>query len=274
MALGRTYGFHLATLAFLGLHLTLHKGFAVSFARAGVKGLILVARDVKNLSDTVSKVRSINSSIKVLPISANVADGDAVASLYTQCKAWFGHADILVNNAGINKFYGSLPADVNPGDWWSNIDVNGKGTFLMMHGLLNSLPSPETPVTIINVASGAAWSAPLPLSSAYSISKLVVLQEAAYFAASYKNVTAFALHPGLVRTGMTHSSMAHMDSQSPELAGGLGVWLSHPHAKFLNGRVIVSTWDVDELIARKEEILRGKDLTIGLLGMFGPEQFN
>ncbi|RWA05066.1 hypothetical protein EKO27_g10038 [Xylaria grammica] len=51
------------------------------------------------------------------------------------------------------------------------------------------------------------------------------------------------------------------------------VWLSHPHARFLSGRVIASQWDVDDLVARKAEILGGSDLTIDLLGKFGPGQF-
>ncbi|KAK9238487.1 hypothetical protein V1525DRAFT_111220 [Lipomyces kononenkoae] len=261
----------------LFLHLTplsnAHQGFVVSFARARVKGLVLVARDADKLNETVSKVTSINPAIEVLPVAANIADEDGVATVFAQCGAKFGHADILVNNAGIINANGALPGDVKPADWWRNFEVNGKGTFLMMHALVNSLPTPETPVTIINITSGAAWSSPLPLLSGYAISKLVALQETAYFAACYKNVTAFAVHPGLVRTNMTHNTMMHMDAQSPELVGGLAVWLSHPHALFLNGRVVVNTWDVDELVARKEEILRGKNLTIGLFGTFGPEQF-
>ncbi|KAK9367590.1 hypothetical protein V1509DRAFT_626419 [Lipomyces kononenkoae] len=248
-------------------------GFAVSFAQAGVKGLVLVARDADKLNETVSKVHATNPAVEVLPVVADVADENAVALVYAQCEAKFGHADILINNAGIVKANGALPGDVKPADWWRNIEVNGKGTFLMMHALVNSLPTLDTPVTIINITSGAAWHSPVPMLSGYAISKLVALQEAAYFAACYKNITAFAVHPGLVRTDMTHDSMMHMDSQPPELVGGLAVWLSHPHALFLNGRVVANTWDVDELMARKEEILSGKKLTIGLFGTFGPEQF-
>ncbi|KAK9323707.1 hypothetical protein V1517DRAFT_359596 [Lipomyces orientalis] len=248
-------------------------GFAMSFARSGVKGLVLVARDAVQLQKTVSKVHAINPAIEVLAVPANVADEKDVAKVYAACKEKFVHADILVNNAGINRFFRAAPGQVKPEDWWMEFEVNGKGSFLMMHGLVNSLPTPDTPVTVINVISGAAWSPAMPFGSSYSISKLVVLQEAAYFSASYKNMKAFAVHPGLVRTDMTHNAMLHMDSQPPELVGGLGVWLSHPHAGFLNGRVVANTWDVDELVARNEEILGGKQLTIGLIGTFGPEQF-
>lgn len=193
--------------------------------------------------------------------------------MFTACKKKFGYADILVNNAGINKVSGSTPGHVHPQDWWMDFEVNVKGTFLMTHSLINSLPTPDTPVTVINITSGAAWAPATPNRSSYSISKLAVLQQAAFFAAAHRNVTAFAVHPGLVRTDMTHNQMFHMDSQPPELVGGLGVWLSDPHAHFLNGRVLANIWDVDELVARKEEILSGKQLTIRLFGTFGPEQF-
>lgn len=37
------------------------------------------------------------------------------------------------------------------------------------------------------------------------------------------------------------------------------VWLSTPDAQFLNGRFVFANWDLEQLVARKEEIL-GSDL--------------
>jgi hypothetical protein len=44
------------------------------------------------------------------------------------------------------------------------------------------------------------------------------------------------------------------------------VWAASPEAKFLNGKLVWANWDVDELVARKEEISSGSALTIGLNG--------
>jgi hypothetical protein len=61
--------------------------------------------------------------------------------------------------------------------------------------------------------------------------------------------------------------------QSPELVGGLAVWLSHPHASFLGGRTVGSLWDVDGLVARKDEIVSKDLLKLDLLGNFDGAQF-
>jgi hypothetical protein len=52
-----------------------------------------------------------------------------------------------------------------------------------------------------------------------------------------------------------------------ELPGNFMVWLSSPEGAFLKGRLVWSNWDVDELMAKKEEITSNPSLlTLGLLG--------
>lgn len=41
----------------------------------------------------------------------------------------------------------------------------------------------------------------------------------------------------------------------------------------MNGRVMNSNWNVDDLYERRHEIVSGKLLQIDLLGRFGAEQF-
>lgn len=118
-----------------------------------------------------------------------------------------------------------------------------------------------------------------PGSSAYSLSKLVNLQMAAYVASesqlstAKKNVTSVALHPGIVRTDMTLDSFKKFSLDTPELVGGVAVWLATDKARFMNGRVMNSNWNVDDLYERRHEIVSGKLLQIDLLGRFGAEQF-
>lgn len=109
--------------------------------------------------------------------------------------------------------------------------------------------------------------------SGYSISKLATVQLTAHLAAAYPNVTAVALHPGLVETDMMHDAFRRFNLDSPALVGGLAVWLSSEKAKFLTGRVIASNWSVDDLVERKDEIASGKLLQIDLTGTFGKGQF-
>lgn len=50
------------------------------------------------------------------------------------------------------------------------------------------------------------------------------------------------------------------------LTGGLTVYLSHPHADFLSGRFISAHWDVDQIQARKDEIITQNLLKIQIDG--------
>lgn len=45
------------------------------------------------------------------------------------------------------------------------------------------------------------------------------------------------------------------------------VWASSPEARFLRGKFVWANWDVDEMMAKKEEIVSGLKLTVGLLGL-------
>ncbi|KAK4034380.1 hypothetical protein C8A01DRAFT_39157 [Parachaetomium inaequale] len=248
------------------------KGLAPAFARAGAKAIVLVATNAEKLAAVEASLKSTNPNVQVLSVATNIADANSVADLFAKVKANFGHADILVNNAAVlNNGSGDMHKE-DPEQWWQNFEVNTKGAFLLAHSFINALPSPSTPATIINLVTAAAWMV-FPSMSGYSISKLATLQLTAHLAAGYPSLTAIALHPGLVDTDMTLDEFKRFDLDSPELVGGLTVWLSSEKARFLTGRVVVSHWDVDDLVERKDEIVAGKLLQIDLTGMFGKGQF-
>jgi NAD(P)-dependent dehydrogenase (short-subunit alcohol dehydrogenase family) len=238
-----------------------------------VKGLALLATNVESLKDVEQQVKKINPDIQTLVIPTDISDGLAVASAFEQIKATFGHADILINNAGVNTDgEGVGIGDADPDAWWRQFEINGKGTFLVTRSFINQLPTPEWRGTIINLTTGAAWKGN-PMMPGYSISKLVAQQQIPAIAAVHPNITAVALHPGLLDTDMLPQGMRRFDRETPELVGGVAVWLSHPHAHFLSGRVIASQWDVGDLLAREAEIRASNDLHIDLVGKFGPGQF-
>jgi NAD(P)-dependent dehydrogenase (short-subunit alcohol dehydrogenase family) len=249
------------------------KAFVPAFAKAGVKGLVLIARSGEKLKEVEAQVKEIDSTIEVLCIPTDIVDSKAVEKAFEKTKEKLGHADILVNNAGINADGGgALIGDQDPDTWWSNYDVNVKGTFLMNRSFILQLPNTDIAATIINVTTAGAWSV-VPPQSGYCLSKLGTLQQIPFVAQGYPNITAIALHPGLLDTDMLPPAFRHFDLETPELVGGIGVWLSHPHAKFLSGRFIASQWSVDELLERREEISSGRQLMVTVTGPFGPKQF-
>jgi NAD(P)-dependent dehydrogenase (short-subunit alcohol dehydrogenase family) len=249
------------------------RGFAPAFAKAGVKGLVLLARNGEQLEAVAAQIQEINPGVDVMWLSVNIADAKEVETAFGKIREKFGHANILVNNAGINVGKDTGPmATQDPETWWSNFEVNGKGAFLATRSFIRLLPSPDITATLINVTSAGAWSV-LPSQSGYCISKLLTLQQIPFVAEEYANITAIALHPGMIDTDMLELAFRRFDLETPELVGGLSVWLSHPHARFLSGRFVASQWSVDELLARKDEIMGGRQLKVTVVGPFGRQQF-
>jgi NAD(P)-dependent dehydrogenase (short-subunit alcohol dehydrogenase family) len=150
--------------------------------------------------------------------------------------------------------------------------VNVNGSFLLAQQFIKALPSPSTPSTILNLITSGSWDVH-PTMSGYCISKTAKLQLTTYIATSYPNITAVAIHPGMLDTDMMLDAFRPFDFNTPELIGGLSVWLSGERAKFLSGRAIAANWDVDDLVGRKEEIEAGNLLRLQLAGKFGKEQF-
>ncbi|KAH6654688.1 hypothetical protein BKA67DRAFT_592707 [Truncatella angustata] len=250
------------------------KAFVPAFTKAGVKGLVLIATNEEKLKVVKAQANEINSDLHVLTLGVNIADKQSVDAAFDKINSTFGHADILINNAGVNfEGEGNLVADEDPDAWWSNFEVNTKGTFLVSRAFLRSIPSKETRATIINLTTNAAWKA-FPNLSGYAISKLGGLSLTQHIAAGYSNVTAVNLPPGLVDTDMLMEQFKRFTQQTPELVGGIAVWLSHPHASFLSGRTIGSHWDVENLLARKDEIVSKNLLIVDLTGNVDGAQFH
>lgn len=125
--------------------------------------------------------------------------------------------------------------------------------------------------TIINIVSAAAYLVN-PGMSSYSIAKLALLQLSTFISAENPNIKAIAVHPGIIMTDMTLDIFKKFAKDTPELVGGLAVWLATDKSDFLRGKYMESNWSVDDLVERKEEILGGK-LSIAVKGDFGSQQF-
>jgi hypothetical protein len=51
-----------------------------------------------------------------------------------------------------------------------------------------------------------------------------------------------------------------------DLPANFIVWLTSPDAAFLQGKLVWANWDVDELKAKKNELVGSPQLTVGLIG--------
>ena len=108
---------------------------------------------------------------------------------------------------------------------------------------------------------------------AYFLSKLAITKLVENIMTNRPNITAVALHPGAVDTDMMPVYMKRFALDKPELAGAVAVWLCSGDRSWLNGRYLSVNWDVNELHAKKDEIVGQDLLKVRLSGKFGSEQF-
>jgi NAD(P)-dependent dehydrogenase (short-subunit alcohol dehydrogenase family) len=187
---------------------------------------------------------------------------------------------VLINNAGVLERAIRIH-ECDPDEWWRTYEVNMLGTFLPTRAALQlALAKPERPVnlTIINTSSmGSA--ATLLGYSAYQPGKSTInrFTEFIHFEYEDEGVRTFAYNPGQldvslgfliaspVVIGLIPTKLAldglppdthSMLTDTPELPAGFSLWLATQGEKvdFLRGRYSAANWDVDELLAKREEI--------------------
>jgi len=114
--------------------------------------------------------------------------------------------------------------------------------------------------------------------AAYSMSKAANIHYTTTLAAAYPDkLLAIAVNPGLNDTEILPQAIraSSLNMNSPALTGGTLVWLAADptRSQFLNGRALTAGWDVEELVARKDEIVSKNLLTMQLQATLGTEQF-
>ena len=130
---------------------------------------------------------------------------------------------------------------------------------------------------VITLASSTAWGV-WPFLAAYAMSKSAIIQYTTALAAAYpETLLTISVNPGMNDTEIIPQALraAEFNYNRPVLAGGTIVWLVADPARsqFLNGRVLTVEWDIEELVARKEEIASKNLLTMQLQATLGADQF-
>lgn len=113
---------------------------ALAFVRAGVSGLVLVARSISALNAVEQEAHTIRGGreLNVIKLAVDVASDQAVSDAVQAVKTTFGRLDVLVNNAAILEKL-ALIGQSDPSVWWSTWEINVKGTYLVTRAFLDLL---------------------------------------------------------------------------------------------------------------------------------------
>ncbi|GAA5858638.1 hypothetical protein JCM8547_001401 [Rhodosporidiobolus lusitaniae] len=239
---------------------------AIAFAQAGAKKIVLTARTRTELDEVKARIDEEGKETEVIVVEANITNPESVEKLFEQA----GELDVLVNNAGYLEKQ-ALIRDSNPEDWLRTNRINIDGTYLCTRAFLRAahngglINDSGRKLTIINTTSlGSALTS--PGYSSYQPGKTMVNRFTEFIHFEEPAVRTFAIHPGGVQTKLATGHPFDLPDQ-PELAAGLALWLAtQDKADFLRGKYVSANWDVDELIAKKDEILKGDLLWTRVVG--------
>ena len=137
-----------------------------------------------------------------MALPADVTDYHAVVGVVAAAERELGPIDVLINSAGSFQALGNA-AQVDPAEWWREVEINLRGPFLCAHAILPGMiarPSGR----IINVASAAGLQA-IETVSAYGVSKAALIRLTEALAAETRpdGIAILAVNPGTLRTSMS-----------------------------------------------------------------------
>lgn len=168
---------------------------ARGFIDAGAR-VVFVGRRIEKLVVAAAGL----DAERVMLLSCDVADREAVDALAAEVAAEWGTVDILVNNAGTNSNPRAV-GEVDPQDWDRTIAINLTGVYNMVRAVLPGMRAQRDGV-VITVSSIAGLRASKLAGAAYSASKhgAVALTHSLNEEEVENGIRACAICPGEVET--------------------------------------------------------------------------
>jgi 3-oxoacyl-[acyl-carrier protein] reductase len=175
---------------------------------------------------------------RMLAVTGDVADPDAVDRLFSEVESRFGACNVLVNNAGMIDPKPML--ETTPEAWDRMFAVNVRGTFLASQRALPAMIARRSGV-IVNVASISGIPGPqkFPRFVSYNASKaaVILLTEALAVEVRESGIRVNCVSPGSVDTPMwaAASGGAPADMSPGDVAETI-CFLASDEARAINGQ--------------------------------------
>jgi NAD(P)-dependent dehydrogenase (short-subunit alcohol dehydrogenase family) len=167
---------------------------------------------------------------RVRLVSANLAAPGEAARLWREALAWRDRIDVLVNNAAMMAWEGGIDDTDEVWDrvWAETLQVNVKAPAdLLRRAVRHFLDTGGG--TIVTISSwNAQRGSTNPVTIAYAASKAAIMAATKTVARGYakKNVLAYVVAPGVVRTRMSESFAATQGGEAPVTASlAMGEWV-------------------------------------------------
>ncbi|KAI1127805.1 hypothetical protein F5Y10DRAFT_292626 [Nemania abortiva] len=254
----------------LGASRDIGANIAYSFAKAGATSIAICAPPSEiDVSPIPANLQMLSPDLRLLYLPCDLTAPLEVEKFASQVGDVLGHLDVLIYNAGYFGPWETRTAST-PHDFSAAIDVNCKGLYLATHFMLPALKKrPEYPPAVISVCSIGMHATGGPgANTAYGVSKLAQCRFLEMLAATEPSIFTAAVHPGNVKTEMGRGIPQNLFDSLPDdvnLCGDFVVWLLKERRMWLSGRYISSNWDVDELVSKKDEIVKHDKLKMRMV---------
>ncbi|PVH99279.1 NAD(P)-binding protein [Periconia macrospinosa] len=239
------------TVLITGVSGGIGKVIAESWATAGASGIVITGRKVDVLESVATKLKSLAPpDTKILAKAADITNEASVVELFAAAKEAVGKIDVLVNNAGSSE--GGLVSETDPTKLFNDLQINTLGSYQVTWHFLAQADGAGTVVTIISSAIGTVF----PGLASYTASKLAIVSMMENIHAEQPGIRVFNLMPGIVETEMTMDTLRPYAKDSPGLTGSWTLFLSTPRAEWMRGGIVSVNWDIEEMEAHKDQIVR------------------
>jgi NAD(P)-dependent dehydrogenase (short-subunit alcohol dehydrogenase family) len=245
-------------------------GVAESYAKAGATGIILAARRKSGLETVAANCKTLSPTAQIEIIPCDITLASDVENLAQETARLFGRLDVAVVNAGFSGTFTTDLLGTDPAEFSNASNVNYVGTFhcakFLIPKLLGTAEGARAFIAVGTLGAGVVRG---PIANAmYCVSKAaqVKLMEHVHEKFHDQGINAFTVHPGAVKSEMAEGAPEEFQPflvDSPDLCGNFCVWLTkdgeegREDKKWLSGRLVSATWDVEGLLAKKEEVING-----------------
>jgi NAD(P)-dependent dehydrogenase (short-subunit alcohol dehydrogenase family) len=238
-------------------------GVGMEIARTlGIDGhaIVIVGRSEQRLALAREALEKEVSTIRAF--AGDVREGDVVGRAVEDVEHALGPIELVVHAAGACGAIGPT-WETDEARWRADVETSLVGFFALVRHVAPRMVERKRG-RLIGLSSYAA-TRPAPYSSGYAAGKagLVSLVESLDAELEGTGVHAFCVTPGFVWTEMTaamavtpwFSALAERtDALPPERVAGLIVRIARGEADALSGRFLHALDDLDELLARVDEI--------------------
>jgi NAD(P)-dependent dehydrogenase (short-subunit alcohol dehydrogenase family) len=263
------------TVCIIGASQGIGEYIAYAYAKAGATNILISSRTLTDLEAVAGRITQSHLSVRVEVAVCDIASAESVEALSDIVRTKFGRLDVVVPNAA---YAPPLTLRMDEGDpklVQRAFDVNALGTYYAAHYFVPLLLASGTGVKgFLAVGSIAGCiRRGIIANTGYTISKMVQTRIIEYLGEQYgeQGLLAVSIHPGAVHTAMaagnTPEQFLPYLVDKVDLCGAVCVWLSMrtKELHWLTGRLVSSNWDMDELLAKRDEIVEKDLLKFALL---------